>query len=719
MEKQILEIRVPKDSQETPEAAATLFASLSNIKSPSLLARLRGREECLTFEIVLDHQTIYFAAVVSSDFESYFVSQLTAQYPKAVISRVKDYLSGWPLEKTAVGQLVLTKAYYYPLKTYRDFENIDPLASLLGTLTKAGPDDKALFQLVLVPAGESFSRSARKILDKGVLTNNGEHTKAHPQANLIQKKISQRAFKAGLRLLTISQNKDASDSFLNHLAGSFGNLTSGEGNSLTLKKPRFFKEKLITSIVKRQFKYIPRYQFLNIEELATIYHFPNQDLAKIKNISWGGKIAGEAPENLPVAIGLSEEQKREINFFAKTEFKNKMVNFGIKRQDRRKHIYIIGKTGTGKSTLIANMVINDMRNKEGVAVIDPHGDLCEILLDYVPSYRLNDVCYLDPADTKHPFRINPLEVKEKEHAELIASGIVAIFYKLYSYSWGPRLEYILRNTIMTLVQRPGSTLVDVPRILSDDSFRQKVVKKYCDQVLKNFWFNEFNKMSPKLRSEAISPILNKVGQFVTSPMIREIIGYPHSTIDLQEFMNQGKILICNFSQGKLGEDNAALLGAMFITKMQLAAMNRVKIPEEQRRDFYLYVDEFQNFATGSFVKILSEARKYRLDITVANQYTGQLSEDIQKAIFGNTGTLISFLVGAQDASLLSREFGKEYEEEDLVKLGNFQIVIKLAIDNLTSTPFYALTLPLPKCRNKNREKVLRLSKERYTKQVKK
>jgi hypothetical protein len=312
-----------------------------------------------------------------------------------------------------------------------------------------------------------------------------------------------------------------------------------------------------------------------------------------------------------------------------------------------------------------------------------------------------------------------LEVKNPEHAELVASGIIAIFYKLYHYSWGPRMEYIFRNTILTLVKRPGSTLVDVPKMLADKDFRKKIVDKYCGNVLKNFWYKEFEKMSPRLQSEAISPILNKVGQFVTSPMIREIIGHPHSTIDLGEFMNEGKILMCNFSQGKLGEDNAALLGAMFITRMQLAAMNRVKIPEKERKDFYLYVDEFQNFATQSFIKILSEARKYRLNIAVANQYIGQLSEDVQKAIFGNTGTLVSFLVGAQDAHHLSREFGKEYEEDDLVKIGNYQIICKLAIDNLTSTPFYALTLPLPDCKNQNRDKVLQLSRERYTKPVKK
>jgi hypothetical protein len=714
MEKIILEIKVPKDSEETPEAAAALFASLSNLSS-SLWLKLLAKEKCFSFEIALFQQTIRFYAAVESDFEPYFISQLTAQYPKAVITRVKDYVVNWNLKKAAFGQLVLSKPYYLPLKTYKDFHDVDPLSSLLGTLAKSGPDDKALIQLSLVPAPASYTGAGRKVLDAGVLTLDKEHIRSHPQSNLIQQKISQKAFKTSLKILAISQDQISSQAFLSHIAGSFGNLTSGEGNSLILKKPKIFKQKLITSVLNRQFKPAPKYHYFNIEELATIFHLPSISLSKIKNISWGGTMAGEPPENLPIAQGLSDQEKQEINFFAKTEFKNQLTNFGIKRLDRRKHMYIIGKTGTGKSTLIANLAINDMRNKEGLAVIDPHGDLSEILLDYVPSYRLNDVCYLDPADTRHPFRLNPLEVKDQKQAELVASGIVSIFYKLYSYSWGPRLEYILRNTILTLVNRPGSTLVDVPRILSDDSFRKKVVDKYCDKVLKNFWENEFNKMSNKFRSEAISPIMNKVGQFVTSPMIREIIGHPHSSINLEEFMNEGKILIGNFSQGKLGEDNAALLGAMFITRMQLAAMNRVNIPEQKRRDFYLYVDEFQNFATNSFIKILSEARKYRLSINVANQYIGQLSEDMQKAVFGNVGTLITFLIGAQDAGLLSREFGKEYEEEDLVKLGNFQIIIKLAIDNLTSTPFYALTLPLPQCANKNREKVLRLSREKYTK----
>jgi len=265
------------------------------------------------------------------------------------------------------------------------------------------------------------------------------------------------------------------------------------------------------------------------------------------------------------------------------------------------------------------------------------------------------------------------------------------------------------------LEYPDATLVMMPDLLANDEFRNKVLEKVKDNMLISFWRNEFDKMQPRLKSEAIAPIQNKVGQFVFSPTIRGILEHPKSTIDLEDIMDQGKIMILNLSQGKLGEDNAALLGAMFITKMQLAAMNRVNIKEAERRDFYLYVDEFQNFATSSFIKILSEARKYRLDLILANQYVAQVEEPVQKAIFGNAGTLISFLVGAQDALALSHEFGQIYKEEDLVNMGNYQIVIKLAIDGLTSLPFHSLTLPLPKSINKNRDKVVRLSKERYTK----
>jgi len=339
------------------------------------------------------------------------------------------------------------------------------------------------------------------------------------------------------------------------------------------------------------------------------------------------------------------------------------------------------------------------------------------LLDYIPSYRVNDIIYLDPGDHTRAFAINPLEVTEAHQKELVVSGIVSIFNKLYGHSWGPRLEYILRNTLQSVIEMPDATLMMVPEMLANDTFRAKVVANLQDPVLKSFWENEFANYTDKLKAESIMPIQNKVGQFVSSTVIRNIIKNPKSTIDLQKVMDEGKIVLVNLSQGKLGEDNAALLGAMLITKIQLAAMNRVTQREEDRKDFYLYVDEFQNFATSSFVKILSEARKYRLNLILANQYIAQVPEDVRSAIFGNAGTMMSFLIGAEDAPYMAKEFSERFEEKDLLSLGNYQTIIKLAIDNISQSPFLAQTLPLPRSVTQNREKAIRSSQERYTRPV--
>jgi len=575
-------------------------------------------------------------------------------------------------------------------------------------------------QIRVSPAGTRWQHHGAAVVAKGIpdLSSTVGRTKSHPQARLIETKLAQVGFVAAIRLLVVAPDQERAEALLQSLAGSFGVFTLGEGNVLTVAQPAFWqKKKLEAAIVARSGDLTPRGQVLGSAELASLWHPPGLALSMIKNISWGTHLTGEAPENLPIATDNPDEQ-REINFFARTEYKNKTATFGIKRDDRRKHLYIMGKTGTGKSTMIANMAINDMRNGEGVAIIDPHGDLCDILLDYVPSSRINDVAYLDPSDVAYPFHLNPLEIKNESYRELIASGIVSIFYKLYHFSWGPRLEYILRNTILTLLHVPDSTLLQVPELLTNEKYRDRVVEKLTDPVLKNFWLYEFAKMSPQMRSEAVSPILNKVGQFLSSQTIRNIVGSPQSTIDLEKMMNEGKIVIVNLSQGKLGEDSSALLGAMIITKMQLAAMNRVYLPEEKRRDFYLYVDEFQNFATRSFIKILSEARKYRLNLTLANQYIGQIDEDVQKAIFGNTGSMVSFSVGAADARSLAKEFGLKYKEEELVGLGNYNVILKLSIDNQTSSPFSATTLPLPRARNQNRDKIIRSSRERFTKKIK-
>lgn len=719
-EKVVLELRTPKTTEETPASMEQVFSSLYSGSHIPHWKRLWIKIRTLAFEIATYHQTIHFYTIVPSSFQTFMESQLTSQYPKIVIDRVPDYMNEITHSPyLAIGNLEFAAPFYFPLKTHKSFSELDALSSVVGTLSKFGVEEKAIIQIIIEPPHFPWRTYVQNMIARGIpdpTPTAPTRTKPFPGATLITEKITHTGFRTYMRVMTGATDQKKALSLLYNIGGSYGALALGEGNRLVIRRPRLFWKRIIFErIINREKSHYPRHQIFTTDELATIFHPPTMLLAGIKNIAWGRSMVGEPPQNLPIAEGLADEQKAEINFFAKAEFKNKMMTFGIKKPDRRKHVYAIGKTGTGKSTLIANMAINDMRNREGLAVIDPHGDLSEILLDYVPSYRLNDIVYLEPFNHEHPFWVNPLQVKNPIHKELVSSGIVAIFSKLYSYSWGPRLEYILRNTIMTLLEIPNSTLTMVPDLLADDNFRRRVVSKVQDKILYNFWMNEFEKMQPRLRTEAIAPIQNKVGQFVASPTIRQIIGHPASTIDLEDIMNQGKILILNLSQGKLGEDNAALLGAMFITMMQLAAMNRVNIPEPERKDFYLYVDEFQNFATTSFIKILSEARKYRLNLILANQYIGQVDEMVQKAIFGNAGTLVSFIVGAGDATPLAKEYGGWYKEEDLVNLGAYQVIIKLAIDNLTSIPFHATTLPLPKSKNMSREKIRRLSQERYTK----
>ncbi len=405
----------------------------------------------------------------------------------------------------------------------------------------------------------------------------------------------------------------------------------------------------------------------------------------------------------------------EIAVFAQTTFRNEFKKFGIKTDDRRRHMYLIGKTGMGKSTVLENMIIDDIRAGRGVAVVDPHGDLAEKIMQYIPAERVKDVVYFNPADMEYPIAFNVVEQVEHHLQHLVASGLIGVFQKLWADSWGPRLEYILRNAILAILDFPGSTLLGVVRMLSDKAYRKRVVSNIKDPVVKAFWEKEFASYADKFASEAVSPIQNKVGQFLSSALMRNIVGQVKSSIDLRDIMDNGKILIMNLSKGRIGEDNSALLGAMMITKIQLAAMSRVDIPEKERRDFYLYIDEFQNFSTDSFANILSEARKYRLDLILAHQYIEQLTEKVKPAVFGNVGTMISFRVGASDAEELAKEFMPTFNEEDLVNLPKYEMYLKLMIDGITSAPFSARGLPplTDEERTGQEENTIRFSREKY------
>ena len=376
-------------------------------------------------------------------------------------------------------------------------------------------------------------------------------------------------------------------------------------------------------------------------------------------------------------------------------------------------MYIIGKTGTGKSTLIENMVASDIKAGNSLALIDPHGDLAKDILHLVPKRRIEDVIYFNPADMEYPIAFNPLEKVGLDYHHLVASGLISVFKKVWSEFWGPRLEHILRNSILTLLEYPGSTLLDIPRLLTDKEFRKQVLQSVNHQQVREFWLFEFEKYSAWLRSQAISPILNKVGQFLTSIPLRNIVGQTKNTFRLRKVMDEGKILIVNLAKGRIGEDNCSLLGATMVTIIQLAALSRTDLPENKRKAFCLYVDEIHNFLTLSFADILSEARKYGLNLVLAHQYIEQLDQKIRAAIFGNAGTIISFRVGVEDARYLAREFYPVFGEADLVNLPNYDIYLKLLINGVASRAFSAITLGPPKRKRSYKDKIIETSRKKY------
>lgn len=474
---------------------------------------------------------------------------------------------------------------------------------------------------------------------------------------------------------------------------------------------------------------------LSVEELATLWHFPVQEAADkggtVKRVlskkvhpkqvlpQGAFEDEGETIELAGGEAGGAGDKKKihldpDITFFAQTNFRRLNQRFGIKQEDRRRHMYIIGKTGMGKTTCLENMIYQDILRGSGVAVIDPHGDLVEHVLDMVPSSRVNDTIYFNPADGDYPVAFNILAEEDVHHRYLIASSLVGIFKKIWADSWGPRLEYLLRNSLLSLLETKGNTILGVNRLFVDKPFRDKIVKQIADPVVKHFWLNEYAKYNQNFQVEAVSPIQNKLGQFISIPLIRNMIGQVNSKLNFREIIDTKKIFLVNLAKGLIGEDVSALLGATIISKLQIAAMMRADIKEEERPDFYLYIDEFQNFSTESFATILSEARKYRLNLIMAHQYLEQLDELVAAAIFGNVGTMICFGIGAEDGEVFEQQFAPEFLAQDLVNLGKYEVVLRLMINGTMSRSFSAETVaPPPPPPVSSREKIMKVSRERY------
>ena len=736
----LLRILVPRENEKTPLAAEQMFAALHGIYRPDALV-----QEKLSFEISSKNKYIQFYSHVPAYLKEFVEGQIYAQYPDAEISSVDDYAYTESSNLKIVGtELKLNREDVYPIKTFLNFE-VDPLAGITGVLSHMENSESVWVQIMIRPTSDAWqnrgvalvndiksgssSRSGflsivfggiiRLVSDiigqittgppKEIKSENVEGEISGPEQTAlkgVEQKITKLGFETKIRIVAISDTVSSARAKLESAVGVFKQYNTTNLNGFSTGKINVGED--VLKDFKRRSFLTGGYVF-NIEEIASIFHLPNKSV-ETPSIVWTKSKKGEPPFDLPIKGNVPGEG---LTIFAKTNFRHLIHKFGIKLRDRRYHFYAIGKTGTGKSTMLENMIYDDIIEGRGVAVVDPHGDLIKNILNFIPNKRVNDIVLFNPADREHPVAFNVLENVDPDLKSVVASGVVGIFKKIFGESWGPRLEYILRNTLLALLDFPDATLLGVTKILVDKRFREKVVNNIKDPVVRDFFISEFERYDERFRTEAIAPIQNKVGQFLSSSLIRNIVGQAKSTINIEEIMNEGKILLLDLSIGKIGEDSSSLLGAMMITKIQLAAMSRASIPEAERSDFYLFVDEFQNFATEAFATILSEARKYHLNIVMTNQYIAQMPEEVADAVFGNVGTLISFRVGAPDADALVKEFEPVFDANDLVNLDNYNIYIKMSIDGVTCPAFSAVTLS--PCSNKtaNEEKVIKVSRERY------
>jgi hypothetical protein len=747
----VLAIRVPKTNEKDARSAEQMFASLHG-----LLKVTPEVQEHLALEIVSSVEGINFYAVVPRTLRTFVESQIYAQYPEAEIKEAEDYSQKIDPSAPAVEgtYLKLEKESIFPIRTFPDFE-VDPLAAITGAISDLSGGEQVWLQILLRPLPDVWQEEGHQYIEKvregvtptginalailddlkdeaGALVTHFVQSifTAVPEATVAEKKeiakpmtisagqelelkaiedkISHLGFEVLVRIGTLAPDGETAAGRLRSTLASFRQFSTANLNSFTRGEPVADKEKFLEDYRRRLFDPGQSY-ILNTFELASVFHLPSVSV-ETPAIAWTASRRGEPPLNLPT---------QDCTYFARTNFRDQMVNFGIKEEDRRRHIYLVGKTGTGKTTVFKNMIVQDMEEGRGVGILDPHGDLVKELLDFVPNERVEDVVLVDPSDAEQPVGINLLECPDPSQKNLMASGLVTAVKKHFDYSWGPRLEYLLNNAILTLLEVPGTTLLGITRLLMDKNYQKYIVYQIKDPVLRDFWEKEFKQMMGNVafHTEAIQPIQNKVGRFLAASTIRNILGQARSSVRFDEIMNGEKILFVNLAKGKIGEDNANLLGSLIISHLNFIAMQRVRIPEAERRDFYLYADEFQNFASGSFASILSEARKYRLCLNLTHQYTAQLPEEMQDAIFGNVGTMISFALGAPDAKVLAPEFAPTFDENDLITLDKYNIYVKLMIDGMTSPPFSGVTMPPPEETTGNAQRVVGLSREKYGRPV--
>ena len=745
----LLILEIPKANDKSELAAEQLFASLHGILRDDRELRVSGgTQEHLSFEIASIKGQIRFYVWVPKNLQSFVESQIYAQYPTVQIHTADEDYTTHDRDHPVVytDEITLADSEMLPIKTFQSFE-VDPLAGITGTLAKLESTSNEVWVQVLVrpiadewhKASDQWIKSVRganpfnalfggggfdfrwfatffealwKPPEQGV-NEKGEKVLSERDKTRIaeaEKKATKLGYQTKIRIAYLGENQTDAKLQMQAIIGTFKQFNSTNLNGFKGLGGSFRKEDLA---VYKARTFTDRGFILNIEELASVFHLPHTNV-ETPNIVWASSKTAEPPAKLPIITG-NDAIDENISAFGMTNFRGINHQFGMLRSDRSRHVYIIGQTGAGKSGTLELFALSDIFHGHGYAIIDPHGDFAVNNLRFIPGSRLQDVVYFNPADTAYPLGFNPLEVFDPSQKTNISSEVIGVLKRMFGESWGPRLEYILRYTILALLDRPETTMLDITRMLTDKKFRKETLGYCTDTVVLQFWNVEFASWNDKFQAEAIAPVLNKVGAFTANPIIRNIIGQPKSTFNIRQIMDEGKILIVNLSKGLIGEDNAAILGSFIVTKVQLAAMSRQDIPNiEDRRPFYLYVDEFQNFATDSFATILSEARKYGLNLTVANQYISQMSETVRDAVFGNVGTMICFRVSADDAPILSKQFEPNFEAIDLLQMHNRNFVINMVIGGEKTPAFSARTLNLPPAQTDNTGHIIENTRAHYS-----
>lgn len=675
----LLQIAVPRDNETKIDAAEQMFASLYSIKKSGFLSKFKAPNH-LSFEIVASKENIRFYVAVHEDLRDLVEKQIHGAYPDAEVKQVEEYNLFSEKGKVASASLVLKNASFYPLKIYRDLPT-DPLSMITSSLAKMGENEGAAIQFIISPAGSKWESSGQsyisKIKSKEADPEEAQYKVDPKDLERIDNKCSKAAFNTSIRIVVSSETKHQADRHLKNLTSSFTQFNSSLNGFK--KKKIWFKKLFMIDFIYRYQSLFGGQSVLSTEELAGMYHLPNKSV-ETPHIHWLAAKSAPAPAEVP-KTGL---------YIGKSTYRGMTRPVCIAKKDRRRHMYIIGKTGVGKSQLMMEMALQDIREGRGVCFIDPH-DTVEQIMELIPPERAEDVIYFNPSDTERPLGLNMLETETEDQRHFVVSSIIGLMYKLYDPHKtgiiGPRFEHAIRNAMLTVMSEPGSTFVEVVRALTDQKFVQELLPKVKDPMVRRYWTDQIAQTSDFHKSEVLDYIVSKFGRFITNKMMRNIIGQSKSAFDFRKVMDEGKILLINLAKGRIGEEMSNFLGLILVPKILVAAMSRQDIPEKERRDFYLYVDEFQNFATPDFAQILSEARKYRLNLCVANQFIGQVEEEVKNAVFGNVGSLISFRIGVTDANYLQHEFQPTFSERDLINIEKYHAYMKTIVDNEPVHPF--------------------------------